>query len=336
MKVALIAFTKRGFDLARRVAEELEEAGDKPTLAKGFGADKASLSTWTKENFATCDALIFVGAAGIATRSISPYVKSKLSDPAVVVMDEAGQWCIPILSGHVGGANDLARRIADLSGAQAVITTGTDISGLFSVDSWAVSQGLVIANPHSIEVVSGKLLSGSEVTLVTEAPITGRKPKRVRVLDASPETAKKADVYVGISTDAAGLRLIPVCVVLGMGCRRGTPVDAITAAASRFLSDNHVDRRGVCAVASIDLKADEQGLVAFARKRGFEFLTFPAEVLAEQQGEFTPSEFVSDVTGVDNVCERAAVAAGGTLVAGKTVMGDVTVALAIRPWHVSF
>ena len=129
MKLSIIAFSDRGYELAERLAEQLG------TAASRCG-EEISLQDWTRERFRTDDGLIFVGAAGIAVRAIAPFVRDKTQDPAVVVIDERALHVIPILSGHLGGANDLARRIATLTGSDCVITTATDINGVFAVDGF--------------------------------------------------------------------------------------------------------------------------------------------------------------------------------------------------------
>ena len=336
MNIAFIVFAPQGMHLANRIAAALRAQGDEVTVDRCFddksGGEQIELEAWTAEHFESADALVFVGAAGIAVRSIAPYVKSKLHDPAVIVVDICGTWCIPLLSGHVGGANALAERIARVLEASCVLTTGTDVTGSFAVDSWAAAQGLIIANPEEIKHVSSALISGDEVTLFSEIPIEGAAPAGIRrVSDGAG-----AGISVGVSTDASGLRLVPRCVVLGIGCKRGTSAETISAAASKFLAKEHIDERALAAVASIDLKADEAGLSEFAKDHGVPFLTYPAAELAALEGEFSSSEFVAEVTGVDNVCERAVAAAGAILTLRKVATEGVTLALGIRSRSLSF
>ena len=128
MRVELIAFTARGNALAERLAAELTGAGCPAACTR----EGLRVEEWAARAFGRSEALVFVGAAGIAVRAIAPCLRHKSTDPAVVVVDEAGRYAVPILSGHLGGANDLARRIAGLTGAEAVLTTatGTDPGGV--------------------------------------------------------------------------------------------------------------------------------------------------------------------------------------------------------------
>ena len=174
MQVRIISFKDRGQQLAELLADRL--CG----TATRCGRD-CSLAEWVRDAFDSADALIYVGAVGICVRTIAPYIKSKTRDPAVVVIDETGRYVIPVLSGHLGGANDLARRIARLTGAEPVITTATDLAHAFSVDAWARIQGCVVVNPGRIKYVSSKILAGDDIVIASEYPISGEVPEHVIV-----------------------------------------------------------------------------------------------------------------------------------------------------------
>ena len=161
MTCAYLAFTDTGLALAKRLAAAL------PGSVARCGQDGTSLAEWTGVQFVQSDALIFVGAAGIAVRAIAPHCKSKTTDPAVVVVDECGRFAVPILSGHLGGANDLARTIAAVCGAVPVITTATDAHGIFAADEWAKHQNCIVLEPERIKLVSGKLGSRSITELIS-------------------------------------------------------------------------------------------------------------------------------------------------------------------------
>lgn len=334
MKLALIAFTRRGAALARKLAQALEEDGllcslTLPArLAEELDLREASyenLRSWAGARFQDSGGLIFVGAAGIAVRAVAPYVRDKLTDPAVVSVDEAGQFAVPLLSGHVGGGNDLARRIAGLTGGQAVISTATDVNGLFAVDQWAAGQGMSIASRKLAKEVSAALLDGRPVGFCSD--FGHRCPP-----DFTGGTGTELGVWVTCKTGPEPfprtLRLAPKCLTLGIGCRRGTERETIAAAVSEAMEG--LDPAAVCQIATIDLKRDEPGLLAFCREWELPLVSYTAAELAEVPGDFTISSFVAEVTGVDNVCERAAVRAGGALLRPKRAKNGVTVAVAER------
>ena len=259
---------------------------------------------WTRAHFDEADALLFIGACGIAVRAIAPYVKDKTTDPAVVVMDEMGRHVIPLLSGHIGGANALAEKIAALTGAQPAVTTATDVRGVPAVDSWAVANDCAIENPAEIKAVSSAALAGRPVGVaITEREIEPPFP--------------------------VTLFLRPRTLYLGVGCKRGVDGEAFEKEALAFLRACGVSLLSVKAVATIDVKKDEGAINAFCEKYRLPLLAYDAAALRAVEGTFSHSDFVEKTVGVGNVCERAAVrASGGVLLMGKTAAAGMTFALA--------
>ena len=326
MRPAVIAFTRRGAELGEKLARALDGALYAPDRFAGeVGAQPCGpLAEWTARVWTETDALIFVGAAGIAVRAIAPQVKDKLTDPAVVSVDEGGRFVIPLLSGHVGGANELARRVAELTGGQAAVSTATDVNGLLAIDVWAREKGLTITDRTLAKAVSAALLEGKKVGFVSDFG----HPCPDGLTDGPAELGVHVTWRTGENPFPRTLRLVPKGLILGIGCRRGTAREDIEQTALAALTG--YERLAVAAVATIDLKKDEPGLLAFCRAWGLPLLTFSADELARTEGKFTPSPFVEKVTGVDNVCERAAVRAGGELLVRKLAQNGVTAAVAGR------
>ena len=328
MTVELISFTENGGRLAAALAAGLERSGHRAACTrKGERAEE-----WTAAAFRRAEALIFVGAAGIAVRSVAPHLVSKARDPAVVVVDELGRFAVPILSGHLGGANDLAREIATLIGAVPVITTATDVNGVFAVDQWARRQGLMVCNPERILSVSSRLLAGETVGFFSAWPIAGELPHGL-----CPVSREDVQVVLDLHRpEEDALWLCPKGVRVGMGCRRGTPAAALRTLLEEVLTQEGIPEKAVCALCTIDLKKDEPGLQELTQELNVPLLTYSAQELAQVPGDFTPSPFVEQITGVDNVCERAALASGGTLLRKKTTRDGVTVALAMEELHLTW
>lgn len=180
MIIDLICFSAHGSKLAEELKNILNGLGHYCNVAHCFGQNKVDLKAWTTDAFETADALIFVGAAGIAVRSVAPHVSSKIYDPAVLVCDDTGRFVIPLLSGHIGGANELASCISQHMGAISVVTTATDNMGVFAIDSWAKKQGLEFANPSKIKSVSARLLMGDKLMLKSQFPIEGNVPRKLK------------------------------------------------------------------------------------------------------------------------------------------------------------
>ena len=316
--LAIVAFTREGCRLGKRLAESLDGAfasGREP----GF-----SLSDWTRAQFETRAALLFVGAAGIAVRAVAPWISSKATDPAVLCVDEKGRFVISLLSGHLGGANALAERVAALTGGTAVVTTATDLNGRFAVDLWAKKQNLAVLQPERIKTVSARILEGESITVQCPWPIGGEPPSQVVL-------GQPGDVVVDTRPHRGeALQLVPREACLGIGCRRGVSRAQLEQVFARFCQERDVLPQAIVRAASIDRKADEEGLLTFCRAHDWPVRFFSAAELAAAPGSFSASAFVENRVGVDNVCERAAVmGCGGELLEGKFARDGVTFALAM-------
>lgn len=340
MKLAVLAFSRQGVVTARRCAEILHE---KQNLIRLFVPERLSeegtesiqppLAAFCGPLFQWADAMVFVGACGIAVRAIAPYVRDKQTDPAVLSVDELARFVIPLLSGHIGGANALAVKLADALGAAAVVSTATDINGKFSVDAWAASHEVFIDNIKAAKAVSAAILERT-VPIFSDFPIATDLPSGVA-------PGERGDVGICISWRRKSpfqctLLLVPKVVRLGVGCRKGADAGSIAAMVDGTMEKSGIHPAAVKCVATIDLKKNEAGLLTFCRERGWPLECYSAEELRAVQGEFTPSSFVRSVTGVDNVCERAAALGGGQLIVKKTAGSGVTVAAAVENWEVRF
>ena len=304
-EIIITAFTRNGINLALRLKNFLNAEVFVPEKFKDFGLNiiDENLSDWTEKYFHKVKAMIFIGACGIAVRSISKFLKSKLDDPAVIVIDELGKFVIPILSGHVGGSNELSRKISEYINAVPVITTATDVNNLIAVDEWAVKNNCVIENPEKIKLISSAVLEHKEIG--------------VAVTEQNQITPFPVTLF-----------LRPKNLILGAGCNRGVDTDEFENAAEKFLESSGVSILSLKALTSIDIKSNEPALINFAKNYNIEFITFSAKELAKVKGNFTRSETVLRITGVDNVCERACMKIGTVLLRSKCIFGGITFALA--------
>lgn len=336
MSICVTAFTQRGIQLAHRIADALGESTQVWTLER-FGDERSgiyqSLSRWTREQFLQKNDLIFVSAAAIAVRSVAPFLQDKFTDPAVLSVDEAGRFVIPLVSGHVGGGNQLARRLASLLGAEAVISTATDVNGRFAIDQWAAENGMTIRNRQAAKRISADILAGRTVYAQCDFP---HSPFPEGVEEREPcdfaVTRKKTSFF----SDKT-LVLHPPVFALGMGCRKGLPEKEILEATHQLFDERELSLDCVYCGASIDLKREDAGMRYLSKELNIPCYFYSAEELNAQSGSFTPSAFVHSVTGVDNVCERSAVAAsGGTLLIPKTKFSGITLAVAERSFFADF
>lgn len=308
--------------------------------------EKQSLKECVGQWFERVDAIIFICAAGIAVRCIAPHIRHKSTDPAVVAVDEAGTFSISLLSGHMGRANKTAGKIADFLAAVPVITTATDCTGKFAVDVFADKNNLVIWDWEMAKKLSAHILAGRKIGICSDLPVEGTIPEEFIWYDMKEQGREEREATkMGISITYKKLKeppfletlqLIPRLLVIGIGCRKNISEEETALAIESCLMENELLFQAVEEIASIDLKKEEKGILSFCRSRQLPFMTYSPETLEEVKGSVAQSEFVRQVTGVDNVCERSALAAGDRLIAGRRVYGGVTAAVAVKKGSVRF
>lgn len=338
-RIAVISLTERGRTLSERIREQLPAyelrrfcfAKHTDEHAESF----EHLSELTARIFHEYDALVFVCACGIAVRMTAPHIRDKQTDPAVLAADERGQYVIPLLSGHLGGANALAQKIAESVGAIPVITTATDIGGQFSPDSFAAANHLLISDMNAAKQIAAAVLEGEPIGLQCCCPY------RNLPQELCPGEQTRCGIVIAEAVHDAPypvtLHLIPKNIVLGIGCRRGVSAEQITETVNAVFAENHLDPERIRKAASIDLKANEAGLMQFCRASGIPLHTYSAKELMQVAGGFSHSDFAEQITGADNICERSAVlCSGGPLVIRKTARDGVTVAAAEIPVEIDF
>ena len=333
-RAAILYFTDRGAATAERIRSALQ--GDwEVSLYRPRGGERSVV----EELFSSVDALIFVGACGIAVRAIAPFVRSKTTDPAVLVVDELGRQAISLLSGHIGGANALTRRIAADIEAIPVITTATDLSQRFAADEWAARNGLAIASMKAAKDFAVEILK-RDLPLHCDFPVQGTLPGGLYLYaEACASDCGLAISCRNIAPFERTLTLIPRILHLGVGCKRSTPAENIRRAVQAVLESANLSPRAVASVASIDVKRDEAGLLEYCASANLPLTFYSAGELRAVEGNFSASNFVQNTVGVDNVCERAAMRSAGdgaTRIVNKTCLDGVTVAVAQEKWSACF
>lgn len=316
MEKRAIAFTDKGRNVIERLNNEYKKLGMEGITANSY----VSVKEFVSQGFKDKACLIFVSAVGIAVRYISEYINDKLLDSPVIVIDDNAQFVIPLVSGHVGGANKVAITIAELLGATPVITTSTDVNDVFSPDLYAQENNLKIQNRDGIKKVSAKALEGKAVRL----SIKNFPPK------------EPVDVLISNVADADAeysLLLSPKPYVLGVGTKKDKDINEAEEFILQILKENKISLDEVYALCSIDRKEEEECLKNFSKKYRIPFITFDADLLNSIDGEFSHSDYVQEKVGVGNVCERAAILGcrnDGELIVSKKIAEGITVAVAKR------
>ncbi|MBR1529171.1 MAG: cobalt-precorrin 5A hydrolase [Oscillospiraceae bacterium] len=339
MKLALLSVTEQGRMLSQKIADQLTEHEVQRFCYDRYTDETAisfqNITEQTKILFPESDGLIFICACGIAVRSIASQVKSKASDPAVIVLDDRGKFVISLLSGHLGGANALTESIAEKLQAVPVITTATDTGKLFSPDSFAAANDLIITDLSAAKEIASAVLNGEEIGFYSDYAYQN-KPE-ILVEKQNCRTGICITANPGQKNFPVTLFLIPRNLVLGIGCKKGISAGQISETVRKALDSVQIPENRLCAVSSIDLKKQEPGLLEFCQNRKLPFFTYSAEILASAKGEFTVSAFVRNITGIDNICERSAVIhSNGKLILRKYAENGVTAALAECPVFLDF
>lgn len=352
MRLSIISFTENGKRLSVDILRKCGAADIQIMLytkhnshesandAHSIRYVESALGEWTKAQLCEKNALLFIGACGIAVRAVAPYLTDKLHDSPVLVMDEKGRYVIPILSGHMGGANELAVWLSERTGAEPVITTATDLNGVFSVDLFAKRNGLAVINKEGIAKVSARVLAGEEIRLCIErvediaAGILSESlclPPEVCIVSYPPDQPIDVLITSKRETYDAVLLLKPKRYAIGLGCKKGKQAEEIEQLVKKHLDSLGISKEQIFALASISQKQEEQGIIEWCRRADIPFWVYTAEELQSVEGDFRKSDFVMQTVGVDNVCERAALRAcgdGGQLISPKYAEDGMTIAIA--------
>lgn len=354
MNICIISFTKAGGQLATVLETHLAKDGHQ---VNNVAPKSGTLKDYVKDCFEKNreNAIVFIGAAGIAVRSIAPFLTSKWQDPAVVVIDEKGEYVIPILSGHIGGANKLAKQIAKAINGQAVITTASDVNEKIALDVWAKEQNLAIMDTTAMKRMAVLNLEEKPIGIIIEDSKYVKESIDLGVfedisnIDKFVKTCEEIGdidsveglIYIGYHPDKFKktkkefLWLLPRTLALGIGCKKDTPEMQIEKAiqkAFEMLGYSEDCLAAITGIYSIDLKKDEVGIKAVADKYQVPFYCFSKEELNQVDGDFHKSEFVESITGVDCVCERAAICGNpdSFLLLNKYANDGVTIAISAR------
>jgi cobalt-precorrin 5A hydrolase/precorrin-3B C17-methyltransferase len=318
--IGLVAVTASGHAAARRLAAVWPDTRHY----------QESASTALNRAFEECDAIVCFLAVGATVRLIAPLLRGKAGDPGVVCVDEALRYAVPVLGAHAGGGNELASRVAQMLGAEPVITTASDAVGATALDDFGADLGFTIEPGSDLAAVGTAILSGDRVTLSADAqwPLPALPPNVVRT--GGPEPATPAILVTDRIVDFPERAVIfrPASLIVGTGASRHAQAAEIGQLIDATLAALELSPRSVRHLATVDAKADEPGLLAAAAERGWRVVTFPAGELAEVPVP-NPSEVVRRAVGTPSVAEAAVlIDPDATLLAAKRASAHATVAVA--------
>ncbi|NOU54708.1 cobalamin biosynthesis protein [Brevibacillus borstelensis] len=355
---AIVAITKHGVEMARNLHQTFPGCdlyymskfakGDEE--ARGIQMFNNSVRMLFPALWPAYKGLILIISLGAVIRMIAPILQDKKTDPGIVVIDDRGENVISVLSGHLGGANELAREVAAVLGANPVITTASDVQKTIPVDLFGRRFGWEWESDEKLTPVSASVVNEEKVAVVVES---GERnwwmhdtpmPPSIHVFDtisealaAEPHGALVVTHRILSSEEEAilenGVLYRPKVIVLGMGCNRGTSADEIESVIKETLAELRFSIKSVKALATIELKKDEEGLIEVCSKYGWPFVWYSPEELNTVKLE-EPSETVYKFTGAYGVSEPAAKLYAGVdqLVLTKKKSGNVTISVALMPY----
>lgn len=337
-RVAILAFTRNGAKLSENISCIKSEL----YIYKAFVWEKYAGEIIDAEAFDNTenllnrifdcyDFIIFISSTGIAVRHIDGRLKGKERDPGIIVVDSSGKFVISLVSGHIGGANEFCRHISIGINAIPVITTASDNANMFSPDIFAVKNNLHITNLVTAKKIAAAILEGKSIGIVNNTSVK---------LDYMPDMlciSNESEYGIVIldnendkfqSPFLTTLVLIRKDVIIGVGCKKNTDSSVFENEVNKYLKEYNIDITRICAIHSIDLKKDENAIWHYSRKYRVPVEFFSKSELKNVDGNFTGSDFVKSITGVDNVCERSAVVNGGKLFVEKQSGNGITFAAA--------
>jgi len=314
--LAIVSLTIGGADLSLQLKRFFPEAicYGKYGQENGIILIKKPMKEWLQEKFNQYDQWIFIMATGIVVRSLNNLLNHKSQDPAVLVMDEKGDYVISLLSGHLGGANQLARRIAYLMGAQPVITTSSDVQGLLAVDELAMDMGLALFDYDRALKVTSDLVNGKSVGFWSEEKTQVPKGYQTywgrdgwRCLQEDLLQGRLAS-FVAMSDKPVDLdypfvQLYPQRLVVGIGCKKNTPKESIRSGILKMIEAEGYSRYAISQISSAWVKRDEIGIMSLASEWKISFATYTKEAILQVADDFDGSQFVEKTIGVPCVSE---------------------------------
>lgn len=333
MKIRIFSFSESGSEIARELEDKLEYQtyhSSSKDLEKG-------IRPVLNEDWKNLDGIIFIGALGIAVRMIAPLIEHKTKDPAVIVVDDLGTYAISLLSGHLGGANELTLEVAELLAAQPIITTASDNRGIEALDLFAQANNYAMEDMKSITRLTSMMVDGKKIGFFSEDDKIINYPnlktftklediKNARDIDgAILVTSNLVEKEELGSLDHAILR--PKNLNIGIGCRKGVSGERIRMAIDELFRELKLSKESIKEIGTVEVKKDELGIIETANYFRVNMKIFSLDEIGRVDHKFGRSEFVKDTIGVYSVAEPSAYLLGGRFISKRTSHDGITLSI---------
>lgn len=332
MKIAIITITENGDKIANIIEKSLE--ADITTFSKS-GNRNFVFKDVVKKAFQQFDGVVFITSTGIAVRSIAPYIEAKDKDPAIIVIDNSGSFIISLLSGHLGGANEISLKIAEIIKGIPVITTATDNLGVIAPDMIAKENHLIIDSLKDAKNIASLLVKGEKVVFLDEENIISTPKGYTKDFKDS-----KGAVYVTNKVDyklpeelsnVKKLKLIRKNIVLGIGCKKDYSKKSMEDNIISTLNEYNIDKRAIKSIGTVEIKKEEKAIINLSQKLQVPMNIFTIDEIKEVHEDFEGSDFVEKTIGVRSVAEPCVKLQGGKNISGKLKLNGMTLCIGIVP-----
>ena len=318
MKLAVVTVTEKGVRNGLKIKEKID--CDVFTISK-FMKEKTllienGLQNFFEKNLLKYDTFLFITATGIAVRTIAPFIKSKDKDPAVLTMDEEGNFIISLLSGHLGGANEAAKILGEITGAVPVISTASDVSGKIAVDTIAMKINGKLESLESAKKVTSLIVAGKEVNIKVPENMENENPQGVILI------SNRKNIEIA--------KIIPQNIVVGIGCKKNKEAEKIIDAVKDSFEKLNLCEESIRVFATVDIKENEAGIIGTAEYFGKELKIVSREDIQKIENNFETSQFVKKSIGVGAVSAPCAFIAGkgrGKFLAEKLKYEGITISI---------
>lgn len=333
MKIACLSFTYKG----KEIGEKLKTLSEKGKYAFHHysndeieGGIKSLLDYIWKEY----NGLVFISSTGIAIRMINSYIKNKTMDPAIVVIDDCGRFSISLLSGHLGGANELSNWIGKEIDATPVITTASDNRGIEAIDTFAKQNNYYMDNMKLVTKITGMMVNGKTLGFYSEDNKIINYPNIVIVKDLN-NIPSEIEGLIIVSSEKLQTENInipytflrPKNINIGIGCRKGVEGKRIIEAVESAMEELSLSENSIRAIGTVEVKKDEEGIIEAARYFNCSIKIFTIEEIKNIEDKFEKSQFVKDTIGVYSVSEPSAYLLGGKLIKEKSKYNGITISI---------
>lgn len=320
IQMILISATQKG----NKIGIRLKQAFPRLEIVTREQMVEQGLKDITKKAVESHNTIIFVASTGIAVRAIAPWVNDKREDPAVIVIDSEGRYVISLLSGHIGGANNITQEIAAHLGSMPIITTATDQLGIVAPDMISQEYHLIIESMEKCKEISVQLIQGEKVAFIDHDHLI---PLPKGYVDANEEAKCRVVVSNQWNVSQADLQLIRKNIVLGIGCRKDVDPTKMRKYILRELEIVNIHPLAVEEIVSIDIKKDEKCILELSKYLQVPFKVYSKEEINQLDYDFQGSDFVESQVGVRGVSEPCVILAGAQVIKKKSKFEGMTLCI---------